>query len=239
MKKALRNNLSFVLMLCFAVSAILGVCIISQMRPISAIAETVPEDITDNIAITDTINEVLADYEFTAIDDQECSVRIANKSEATKAVIPSTAEIDGKKYKVTQVATNGFMSAAKLKRVSLPYTIKSVGNMAFANCSSLERVSLSNVEELGSNVFYNCKKLTRLVLPDSVAKIGTAILRNNTTQVLARSESAKDGWVSSWNTGNGNTQVEYNSTYIEPLELETFYNRTARSAAMEGYIVAG
>ena len=246
MKTQVRNKLLFALLLCFGISIVLGAVAITSMQQ-QAFAETTNQDITDNIVITDTADEVLAEYLFTVINDNECSVRISNKTVATKAVIPSTAEINGKKYKVTQVAANGFMSAAKLTRVSLPHTIKKVGNMAFANCTALKRISLSNVEELGANVFYKCTSLERLVLPDSLVTVGATILRSTNTQVLARSASAKEGWVSNWNSGNTNQEVEYSSKYIEPLELETVYaprmNTMSRAASGElelaGYYVAG
>ncbi len=216
MKKTLRSNLSVLLTLCLVVSAIFGVGIIFGMPTADAYAAE-SQDGTDNIVVTDTIDEVLAEYQFATISDTECSVRISNKAVATKAVIPSTAEISGKTYKVTEVVASGFASAAKLKRVSLPYTIKKVGNMAFGNCTSLQRISLSNVEELGANVFYKCTSLEKLVLPDSLVKMGATILRGADTQVLARSSVAKEGWAANWNTGNANTNVEYNSTFVNHL----------------------
>ncbi len=71
---------------------------------------------------------------------------MTNKSTATKAVIPSFVEMDGKTYSVTEVVSNGFTYAFQLKRVSLSNSIKKLGNFAFANCKKLECVNLANVE---------------------------------------------------------------------------------------------
>lgn len=245
MNKILKNSLLVLLSICLVVSTAFAVGLILFEQSDEAFAETANESSLDNVAVTDTADEVLAEYQFTAINDKECSVRISNKSEATKAVIPSNAEINGKTYKVTQVAANGFMSSAKLKRVSLPYTVIKVGNLAFANCQSLERISLANVKELGSYVFYKCTSLGKLVLPDSIVKMGGRILCNADTQVLARSATAQEGWLSNWNDYNANQDVEFGSKYQEPLELETVYARSTATRSteegdmvLEGYVVA-
>lgn len=205
-------------------------------------ASAVESESKDSFAVTDTLNEVKATYTFARLNDTDCSVKIANKTEATIAVIPSKVEIDGSEYRVTEVAANGFASSSKLIRVKLPASIKKINDMAFSNCAELTRIDLSNVEEIGSNVFYRCPKLSALSIPKSVIKISSTILRGNTTDVYVRAASAGEEWSASWNTGNNSGNVEYNSTYKAPLELETVYSATTtRSSApvMVGYVVAG
>lgn len=169
----------------------------------------------DNFVVTENIEHVAATYEFVPINDYECSVRISNKTEATKAVIPSSALVDGKSYKVTEIAANGFTSCTKLTRVSLPFTIKKIGNSAFSNCQELSRISLANVAEIGNSAFYRCTKLEELVIPESVSKIGTYILRNNNTQVRVRANFAGAEWATNWNSNNTNQTVEYGRLCFE------------------------
>ena len=52
-----------------------------------------------------------------------------------------------------------------IKRLTLPDTVESIGNLAFYNCTALEKIELgSRMEQLGSDVFMNCRSLHALVL---------------------------------------------------------------------------
>lgn len=197
---------------------------------------------SDSVDINElTSNEVPATYTFTRIDDNNCSVRILNKTDATKAVIPATATIDGDSYTVTEIAVNGFMSSSKLKRVFIPSTIKKINNTAFANCPVLESISLSQVETIGSNVFMMCASLEEIIIPQTVTTVGSSIFRNNNTHVQLRAASTGSNWSASWNTGNNNQEVVYNCQVIEELVVEPLYRKTmTRSSNNEvvGYSIA-
>lgn len=230
--------LGFIAVGCLGTLAVMG----ANVNKVWASAETVEENISTEFVVTEYENDVEAVYEFIRLNDTDCSVRLTNKTEATRAIVPSRGTIDGVEYRVTEVAANGFMSSTNLVKVSLPGTMKKIGNMAFANCTKLNRVSLANVEEIGNNAFYRCTALDELVIPKSVETIGTYILRNANTYVRVRAtlEECED-WTSSWNTGNTNQEVEYGSQYVQPLELEPVYNTLARTNSNEiiGYSLAG
>ncbi|MDE6618557.1 MAG: InlB B-repeat-containing protein [Clostridiales bacterium] len=227
------------LVLALIIAAVIAV-LCTQVKTNGAFAEEVSAEHTENGYIVSTnIENIAATFGFTVLNETECSVRITNKVVATKAIIPSYAEIDGKKYMVTEVANNGFMSSPKLIRVSLPRSVTKIGNNAFSNCAKLNRINLANVQEIGNSAFYKCPELTNIVIPESVQKIGTYILRNNNTQVRVRAEASGEDWAASWNNSNANQNVEYNSNYIQPIELEPVYEATARSAnAIVGYSIA-
>lgn len=237
------KNTTLICGLVLIVCLVLGVFLTTT--PINMAYAAVDELTTGNydneFVVTDTADEVLAEFQYSVINDTECSVRITNKTTATKAIIPNTAEIDGKEYTITEVAANGFMSATKLVRVKLPVNIKKIGNMAFANCTALKRVNMANVVEIGNNAFNKCTQLERLIIPESVNIIGSTILRNCNAKVYVRAAIDGENWAVNWNTGNSNTDIDYSSTYVEPLELETVYSKIARSATPDllGYTVAG
>lgn len=86
-------------------------------------------------------------------------------------------------------------------------------------------------------LLYRCTGLEHLVLPQSVQVVGSTILRSNNTQVHIRADVVGENWAENWNAGNTNTDVDYSSQYIEPLELETIYRTTARTSEpqMVGY----
>lgn len=205
-----------------------------------AFADTaVSDEQTQEFVVATNERVVPATYEYIRLNDEECSASIKNRDEATKAIFPSKAEIEGKTYKVTAVTANGGMSCPNLERVSLPNSIKKVNNMAFANNPKLTRVNLGNVETLGNTVFYNCLALTDLIIPESVTTVGIYVFRNNDTQVRLRAESIGAGWAERWNLNNKNQEVEYGSTYVQPLELEAIYDSRARSnPQITGYALA-
>ncbi len=217
----------------------------AETQSLNARARNSATAAAQDFIVTDTANEVNGEFSFLSVSETECSVKLVNKSTATKAVVPSSAIIDGKEYIVTEVSANGFTSAANLVRVYLPKTIDKIGNTAFANCAKLQRISLANIKTIGNNAFYRCPSLTDLVLPRSIESVGSYILRNNDTQVHVREGLNESALSANWNTGNANQDVDYNSTYREPLELETEYKSidtyslvSAASETLSGYVVA-
>lgn len=138
-KNTLALIFGIILILCISVVGVL----ICRNTDLSASADT-NTDSGENVNVPqfDVIdyqgNKVYATYQFVKLNETDCSVRITNKALATTANIPSEGIIDGKKYVVTEIASNGFMSSTKLKVVKLSHSIKKICNMAFANCSQLQ-----------------------------------------------------------------------------------------------------
>ena len=133
----------------------------------------------DESVESDETEIVYATYDFIIINDTDCSARIANKSEATIAIISSTAMINGAEYNVTEIASSGFSSSPELLQVILPDTVKKIGSNAFARCEKLNRIDLANIEEIGSAAFYKCTELTEITIPRSVRRIGNYAFRQS------------------------------------------------------------
>ena len=236
MKTRAKTGILFVLLI--AVTAAIAL-LCTQIKTNNAYADEA-ESVTPSTGEFVVFDEESVDavFTFVKLTDTGCSVRIANKSEATKAIVPSVGTIDGKKYRVTEIASSGFSSCTNLVRVYLPSSIKKIGINAFMNCAKLERINLANVEEIGNNAFYKCPKLATIVIPKSVRKVGSYILRNNDTRVMIREGVVTDEWSSSWNMNNANQTVEYDSKYSQPMELEAIRNNSARSNDIIGYSIA-
>lgn len=61
-----------------------------------------------------------------------------------------------------------------LKSVTIPSTVKTIGNDAFYGCSELETVTLSEgLETIGGRAFYRCASLESISIPASVVNLGT------------------------------------------------------------------
>ena len=85
-------------------------------------------------------------------------------------VIPSRTP-DG--LRVTSVCDAALMRNARITRIMIPKSIKSIGKYAFAWCSNLQAVTIpSSVAEIGDRAFTGCERLTRLCLRDGIRRIG-------------------------------------------------------------------
>ena len=79
---------------------------------------------------------------------------------------------EGYRYKEGEkwyIVTNNLLS------VTLPDTIKTIGDYAFAYNGSLEKVNIpSEVSKIPQECFFGCKKMINMNLPDSVREIGSS-----------------------------------------------------------------
>lgn len=109
---------------------------------------------------------------FKAISGTEAEVHGINNA-ITTADVPSSVELNGKKYTVTKIAERGFSGFKSLKSVNLPETLTAFGGGAFENCVSLESMDVpEGVWLLDVWSFYECRGLKSVTIPKSVTEIG-------------------------------------------------------------------
>ena len=71
--------------------------------------------------------------------------------------IPPTVTIDGTEYTVTSIGEKAFFNCSELTSVSIPNTITSIGSYAFAYCYGLERVNITDIASWCNIDFVNSK----------------------------------------------------------------------------------
>ena len=74
---------------------------------------------------------------------------------------------------VKSIGNYAFSDCTSLTSVTIPDSVTSIGNYAFAYCTSLTSVTIpDSVTSIGYRAFYSCDSLTSVIIPDSVTGIG-------------------------------------------------------------------
>ena len=74
---------------------------------------------------------------------------------------------------ITQIPA-GIFGETGLKEVKIPDTVTSIGERSFADCSNLEKVTLSkNLKSIGNRAFVRCTKIEKINLPRNLTEVDT------------------------------------------------------------------
>ena len=136
-----------------------------------------------NFGSTVTIDYGTYSLKFTVtnVDPAECEVICPNNRPTVdfNVVIPDKVVIEGAEFPVTRIGDNGFKPHGtstyyyRLKSVSIPNTVTTIGNNAFQDCRGLVGITIPNsVTTIGSHAFYYCIGLLGITIPNSVTSIG-------------------------------------------------------------------
>ena len=139
-----------------------------------------------------TINK----FTYTITTNNE--VEVSDVPQSRTVTIPENVNYNNVNYTVTSITAYCFTDNVLLQSVSLPNTIKSMGESCFAgcsklyyiklpsqlmelkantfqNCTALEEISFGKqISSLGDNCFQNCSKLSHISLPSSLTMIGNS-----------------------------------------------------------------
>lgn len=128
---------------------------------------------------SDVITEFsVAPFGYKVVSDGEVAVNSFDGS-VVKCIVPATVEYAGHNFKVTEISGNAFANSS-LEEISIAGSVKSIGDNAFSNSSSLTSVTFEEgTETIGKNAFSNTA-LTELCLPTGVKEVGNAAFINCT-----------------------------------------------------------
>ena len=80
---------------------------------------------------------------------------------------------------IETIGNYAFMNAG-LSSLTLPTSLKSIGESAFQYCYSLTSVELpEGLTALGTDAFYSCQKLSKIILPSTLKSIGSYLIGNS------------------------------------------------------------
>ncbi len=87
--------------------------------------------------------------------------------------IPTTLYVGETPYTVTSIGDFAFYNCSSLTSVNIPEGVTSIGESAFHYCSSLTSVNIpEGVTSIGNCAFSNCSSLTSVTIPEGVTSIG-------------------------------------------------------------------
>lgn len=77
--------------------------------------------------------------------------------------------------KIKVIGECAFSKNEKVKEITLPKTVTKIKKAAFADCTSLKKINLGDVAQMGVNAFRECTELENVVLSDKLDKISEGI----------------------------------------------------------------
>lgn len=136
----------------------------------------------------DTEGLVTESLTFISHGDGTCSVKASGgfgaSAEDSHLTVPAASPTG---ERVTAIADYGFIWQKGLKTVTLPDTLETIGQWAFAECESLESVELpAGLRSIGTAAFLECTALEEILLPEGLTSLGDSAF--STCTALARVE---------------------------------------------------
>ena len=131
-------------------------------------------DIHDNVA-TVTYKNHYVRYAIYDYVNHEVIGEFDNYSSdySDNVTIPSSISFGGKSYSVTSIGDYAFINCSALTSVTIPNSVTTIGNSAFTGCNALTSITIPNlVTSIGCDAFGNCTGLASVTIPNSDTYIG-------------------------------------------------------------------
>ena len=164
-----------------------------------------------NPAVEDAVNAQLFDFAFTP--DNTAVIVIRYKGTAADVTIPSrykskpVTAIDHAAFhdsavtsvtipdSVTSIPDDAFAFCSQLTNISIPNSVTFIGFSAFNSCTSLKSITLpSSLSTIQSSAFYNCGNLETIRIPVSVTFIGNYAFAGCPSSMTVTYSGSKKQW---------------------------------------------
>ena len=128
------------------------------------------------VPVGDTIKVGEINYTVLAVPSggETGEVKVGRNQDARDNVtIPATITNGENTYTVTSIGDDAFWNCSGLTSVDIPDSVTSIGGFAFYYCTGLTSVDIpGSVTSIGGYAFGGCSNLTEVTIPDSVTSIG-------------------------------------------------------------------
>ena len=120
--------------------------------------------------------EVMIDginYDLNGETQQAAVIKKSSDGYSGEVVIPESVEHESTAYSVTSIGDFAFSDCSGLTSVTIPNSVTSIGEYAFYACYGLTSVTIGNsVTSIGAHAFSSCSRLTSVTIGNSVESIG-------------------------------------------------------------------
>ena len=90
--------------------------------------------------------------------------------------IPAKLNYKETEYTVTSIGEDAFRNCSNLTGITIPDSVTSIGKMAFYYCSGLTSITIpDSVTSIGNMAFYYCSGLTSITIPQSVTSLSSSV----------------------------------------------------------------
>lgn len=178
-----------------------------------------------NPAVEDAANAQLFDFKFILNDTAVIVIRY--KGTAADVTIPSRYKgkpvtmIDHAAFhdsavtsvtipdSVTSIPDDAFAFCSQLTNISIPNSVTFIGFAAFNSCTSLKSITLpSSLSTIQSSAFYNCGNLETIRIPVSVTFIGNYAFAGCPSLMTVTYPGSKTQWDDNITKGSNNDVLE-------------------------------
>ena len=178
-----------------------------------------------NPAVEDAANEQLFDFKFTP--DNTAVIVTRYNGTAADVTIPSRYKgkpvtmIDHAAFhdsavtsvtipdSVTSIPDDAFAFCSQLTNISIPNSVTFIGFAAFNSCTSLKSITLpSSLSTIQSSAFYNCGNLETIRIPVSVTFIGNYAFDGCPNLMTVTYPGSKTQWDDDITKGSNNDVLE-------------------------------
>ena len=121
-------------------------------------------------------------YKILSEEDKTVEVNIGSSFNGSELIIPEKVTYSEKEYTVTGIGEMAFFNKKSVTSVSIPATVKTIGNSAFQDCGNLTSLTFegeSQLEQISDNAF-RYTVLTTIDIPAAVTSIGSFAFDENT-----------------------------------------------------------
>lgn len=148
------------------------------------------------IKIQESIDGIPVTLIQTGYYDIECDeVRSTHRTSnaVRKIILPDS---------ITHISDSAFSDFGRLKTVRFPDGVTRIPDYAFRNCTSLKKVEMKTLTEIGNQAFENCRLLTSFQFPDTLKTIGERAFANTGLRKVSLPCAGFGGWDAFENCGN-------------------------------------
>ncbi|MBR4115865.1 MAG: leucine-rich repeat domain-containing protein [Bacteroidales bacterium] len=131
----------------------------------------------------------------------------------------SLQEIDLSESETSEIPDEAFNNCYKLKKVTLPSQLESIGYKSFAGCTALEGISIpASVTKIDNSAFEDCRSMSKIVFDGSELKASTSNLETIGKWAFYNCHNLQNIEIPEGVTSIGDAAF-YGCTYLQDLQL--------------------